>query len=68
MGGKDMEKLEQELETFRGTLNKYKNTFGLIYTEGIKYLADNAKCYWLIDLVDSYQSKLKNIKFMNKNI
>jgi Family of unknown function (DUF6876) len=48
--------LTVELEQFHGTENYYKHQFGLIhYTDGIKYLAENAECYWLIDIVASYQ-------------
>lgn len=54
---------EMNLRQFTGTLNWYKHPFGLLYTDGIKYLADQAKAYWLIDLVASYQPKCKNIPF-----
>ena len=31
---------------------------GLIYTEGVKDMADTCKAYWLIDLIGSYAPKL----------
>lgn len=55
--------LEDELGQFTGTVNYYRNFTGLRYTDGIKYLADKAKCYWLIDLVGSYQPRLRNVPF-----
>ena len=55
--------LEEELNEFIGTQHYYKNFTGLLFTDGIKYLADKANCYWLIDLVGSYQPKLQDIPF-----
>lgn len=45
---------EKELRQFIGTEHYYKNTFGLLFTDGVKYLADNAGAYWLIDAIESY--------------
>lgn len=55
--------LESDLQQFCGTENYYRNFTGLLYTDGVKYLADNAGAHWLIDLIGSYQPKLKNIPF-----
>lgn len=55
--------LEEELRQFHGTRRYYQNFTGLLYTEGIKHLADRAGAYWLIDLVGSYQHKLKEYPF-----
>ena len=52
-----------DLEQFTGTEKYYKHFGGVVYTDGIKYLAEQAGCYWLIDLVASYQPKLKNAGF-----
>lgn len=52
---------------FNGTENYYKHElFNIKYTDGIKYLAEVADCYWLIDLVASYQyePKFKDERFM----
>lgn len=46
-----------------GTNEWHKNIFGLVYTDGIKFLADTCGAYWLIDLVESYQPKLQNAPF-----
>jgi hypothetical protein len=50
--------LQKELQQFTGTEQYYKN-LGLLYTDGIKNLADRAGAYWLIDLIASYQPKCR---------
>lgn len=45
----------ESLSHFNGTSKYYKDFFGTLYTDGVKFLADEAECYWLIDLVSSYQ-------------
>ena len=56
--------LEQELSQFTGTTKYYSSTFGkLNLTEGAHYLRERAKCYWLIDVIESYQHKLKDVDF-----
>lgn len=30
---------------------------GLVYTEGIHFLAESADCYWLLDAIGSYQTR-----------
>ena len=47
--------IKQELSQFNGTDNYYKHLFGIVYTDGIRFLAEECQCYWLIDLVASYQ-------------
>lgn len=50
--------LQQELNAFSGSDYFYRHPFGrLIYTEGVKFLADRAGAYWLIDAIGSYQSR-----------
>lgn len=63
-----MDDLLKELEQFTGTDNYYKVSFGLKATDGIIYLCKQAKCFWLMDIVASYQRKLKNIPFQLWNI
>ena len=57
--------LIQELNQFYGTEYWYKHGLGFIYTDGIRYLAEAAKCYWLLDVVGSVQhlTRLKNADF-----
>ena len=55
--------LEDELAGFIGTTQYHRNFTGLLYTDGVSYLAERAECYWLIDLVGSYQPRLRDIVF-----
>lgn len=43
------------LEQFTGTENYYKHSMGLLYTDGLHYLVQEAKAYWLIDAIASWQ-------------
>ena len=49
--------LKQELMQFTGTMQYHKITSfsKLVVTDGILYLCEKAKCYWLIDVVVSVQ-------------
>jgi len=47
--------LRNELRQFSGTTQYFLHFTGLKYTDGIKYLAEKAEAYWLIDVVGSYQ-------------
>ena len=50
--------LKLALRHFSGSDYFYRHPFGrLIYTEGVKFLADHAGAYWLIDAIASYQSR-----------
>jgi hypothetical protein len=48
-----------DLSQFTGTENWYRHSKLLIYTDGIKYVAEEGKAYWLIDAIASYQSQLR---------
>ena len=49
---------DTDLDQFTGTEKYYQHSFANIrYTDGVKYLADTAKVYWLIDAIASYQKK-----------
>ena len=41
------------LEQFYGTTNFYRHPLwkGIVYTDGIQYVAEKASAYWLIDLI-----------------
>jgi hypothetical protein len=61
-----MENLEIELANFIGSENYFKHSIGNFnYTDGIKFLADQAQCYWLLDVVGSCQhlKKVKHVPF-----
>jgi len=50
----------EDLEQFIGTENWYRHwTKLLLYTDGVSFLAEAGKCFWLIDLVASYQTEPK---------
>ena len=51
--------LERGLAGFCGTENWHRHFLGLYFTDGVKFLADNAGAYWLIDLVASYIPKCR---------
>lgn len=51
--------IKAELDQFTGSENYYQHLFGIVYTDGIKYLAEVCQCYWLIDLVASWQTDPK---------
>jgi hypothetical protein len=44
-----------ELSQFWGTENYHKHWLGLVYTDGIKAMAELCGAYWLIDVVASYE-------------
>lgn len=50
--------LEAALEQFTGTERYHRHFGGLLLTDGAKFLADQAGCYWLYDIVASVFSKL----------
>jgi len=45
-----------ELRQFTGDLDRYRHGFNrrVIYTPGMKHLAERAGAYWLIDAIASY--------------
>lgn len=52
----DKQITEMDLAEFTGTEKYYKHWMGrLVFTDGVKFLADRAGAYWLIDLIASYQ-------------
>ena len=54
----DAGELRASLGQFTGTENYYVNPLfgtGFGYTDGVKFLAENAGAYWLIDIIGSYQ-------------
>lgn len=50
---------QSELNQFSGTGEIYKHWLkAFTYTDGVKYLADQAKAHWLIDAIASHQPPL----------
>lgn len=53
----DAAELDAELPQFSGTDNWWRHWTGRItYTDGVKFLAEKAGAFWLIDLVASHQT------------
>lgn len=52
-----MAQLQSELRPFSGSEDHFRHMSGLIYTDGINYLAERAEAFWLIDLIASYHRK-----------
>ena len=61
MSNENINNLKHELKQFTGSESYYKNPLfrGYVYTEGVKYLAEQANAYWLIDYILSNQLELK---------
>ncbi len=53
------EEIRKELAFFTGSEQFYKAYPKVIITEGVKFLAERAEAFWLIDLVFSYQTIAK---------
>ena len=49
--------LTSNLSQFIGTENFYRITSRHILTDGTKYLADQAQCFWLMDAIASHLPK-----------
>jgi hypothetical protein len=56
---KSNEEILAELQHFNGTemYHKFSMLSQLVITDGVKYLSNEAKSYWLLDLIASYQRK-----------
>ena len=44
-----------DLNQFSGSEQWFRHFTGLLYTEGVDYLADKGGAYWLIDAIAPYQ-------------
>ncbi|MFK7979280.1 MAG: DUF6876 family protein [Saprospiraceae bacterium] len=66
------QKLIHDLAQFSGTENWYRNPLfpKYLYTDGVKYLAEQASCYWLIDYIFSNQidAKIRSEEFQTWKI
>jgi hypothetical protein len=55
-----MMNLESDLRQFTGTENYYRHWIGnIVFTDGVRYLAEKAGAMWLIDAIASYQNNRK---------
>ena len=55
--------LQAELGQFIGTEKLYRITHRHVLTDGTKYLAEQAKCYWLMDAIASHLPRLYHDHF-----
>lgn len=47
-----------DLSHFTGTNQYYRHwAMRLVYTDGVKYVANDADAYWLLDAISSYQTR-----------
>ncbi len=46
---------ESELSQFTGTSQYYQHPFGVLYTDGVQYMAKRGGGYWIIDLIAIWQ-------------
>ena len=53
---------EESLAQFTGT-EKYYSYFNLKLTDGVYYLAKEGNCFWLLDIILSYQPKYSQVPF-----
>lgn len=60
--------LQQSLNQFTGTEHYYRISKLHLLTDGTKFLADEAKCYWLMDAIASYLPKNFNDDFAVANL
>jgi hypothetical protein len=58
MEAKEIKRFEEGLTGFYGTEAYHKLTLTpLNCTDGVKYLAENGNCFWLIEAIASYRRK-----------
>lgn len=53
----------QSLSGFTGTEGYTRYLMGINLTDGVKYLADEGKAWWLLDAICSYQPKYRGVSF-----
>jgi len=52
------EEIRNNLAQFTGSEEYHRLSLGKLYfTDGCKYLAEACQCYWLMDIIASYQGK-----------
>lgn len=57
------DELESGLGQFIGTLQYHASSFGTLnLTDGVHFLREQAECYWLIDIIESYNMTDKKVK------
>ncbi|MBD1919461.1 MULTISPECIES: DUF6876 family protein [Cyanophyceae] len=46
---------EDELSQFTGTSQYYQHPLGVLYTDGVQYMAERGGGYWIIDVIAAWQ-------------
>lgn len=46
---------EGELSQFTGTSQYYQHPLGVLYTDGVHYMAERGGAYWLLDVIAIWQ-------------
>jgi hypothetical protein len=49
------EELAAALDQFTGSTQYYRHWLGTLYTDGVRFLAENAGAYWLLNAISSHQ-------------
>jgi len=52
-----------KLKEYNSTEQYYKYSGYLVITDGVKAMAEMFECFWLLDIIASYQPRLKNEEF-----
>lgn len=60
---KSMIDANESLNGNNGTGCYYKYNFGMVITDGCKLLCETFSCWWFLDVVCSYQPRLRNEAF-----
>jgi hypothetical protein len=47
--------IRASLQNFTGTTEYHRHWSGMRFTDGVRFLAEEAKAYWLLDLIASWQ-------------
>jgi hypothetical protein len=50
-----MNSANEHFSQYTGTEHYYKHCTGILYTDGVKAIAEHCSAYWLIDLIVSWQ-------------
>lgn len=49
------QQIKDGLRNFYGTDGYTRYTFGILLTDGVRWLCENANCFWLVDAIASWQ-------------
>lgn len=54
-----MQALKADLAQFFGSQNQYRHFTGMRFSDGVKYFAEKAEAFWLLDLVASIAPRFR---------